>query len=409
MFPQALTGLQEGLALEMTEAFVTPQLIQWARERSHLAIDTAAEKLTIKPEKLEAWEKEGNERPTFRQAQNLAQKFHIPFGYLFLSAPPEEKLPLPDLRTVAGAQAYPPSPEFTDVLNDVLRKQQWYREYQESEGAQEVPFIGRFTLSDNPETIAVNIRDTLGIDNRMRSESDNWEIFLRDFIQRAESAGILVLRSGIVGNNTGRKLNVEEFRGFAISDNLAPVVFINGQDAKAAQIFTLAHELAHLWIGESGISNPDYRKRSSQQEHIIDRFCDQVAAETLVPKQDLLSYWQDSETLNNNLRALTARYRVSPFVILRRAYENEKVSADDYHTQYQELLADHKRVKSQKGGGNFYRNLLARNSNTLTITLLVAAAEGRVSHRDTARLLNVKVKTLPTIQNELLRIGSANA
>ncbi len=392
----------------MTEAFVTPQIIEWARQRYHLAIGTAAEKLKIKPNKLEAWEK-GDERPTFRQAQSLAQRLHIPFGYLFLSAPPEEKLPLPDLRVVAGTQPHPPSPDFSDLLNDVLRKQQWYREYQESEGAQPIPFIGRFTLSSSPEIIAVDIRDTLGINDKMRQECENWELFLRDFIQRAESAGVLVLRSGIVGNSTRRPLNVEEFRGFAISDSLAPAIFINGQDAKAAQIFTLAHELAHLWIGESGISNPEYAKRSSQQQHIIDRFCDQVAAETLVPKQDFLSHWQDSKTLNDNLQALAARYRVSPFVILRRAYESEKLTTDDYHNQYQELLADHKRIKSKKGGGNFYLNLLARNSNTLTITLLVATAEGRVSQRDTARLLNVKIKTLPAIQNELLKRGFANA
>ena len=391
----------------MAEALVTPQVIEWARQRYHLAIDTAAEKLKIKPDKLEAWEK-GDERPTFRQAQRLAQKLRIPFGYLFLSAPPEEKLPLPDLRIVAGTQPHPPSPNFSDLLNDVLRKQQWYREYQESEGAQPVPFIGRFTLSSSPETIAADIRDTLGINDRMRQESENWEQFLRDFIQKAEGAGILVLRSGIVGNNTYRKLNVEEFRGFAISDDLAPVVFINGQDAKAAQIFTLAHELAHLWIGESGISNPDYRKLSSQQQHLIDRFCDQVAAETLLPKQDFLSHWQDNKTLEDNLQALAARYRVSEFVVLRRAYESEKITADDYHTQYQELLADHRRRKSKEGGGNFYLNLLARNSNTLTITLLVATAEGRVSQRDAARLLNVKVKTLPNIQNELLSRGPAN-
>ena len=392
----------------MTEALVTPQLIEWARQRYHLAIDTAAEKLRIKPDKLEAWEK-GNERPTFRQAQRLAQKLRIPFGYLFLSAPPAEKLPLPDLRIVAGTQPHPLSPDFSDLLNDVLRKQQWYREYQESEGTQPVPFIGRFTLSSSPEIIAVDIRDTLGINDKMRRESKNWELFLRDFIQRAENAGVLVLRSGIVGNNTSRPLNVEEFRGFAISDNLAPVIFINEQDAKAAQIFTLAHELAHLWIGESGISNPDYRKRSSQQQHIIDRFCDQVAAETLLPKKDFLSHWQNNKTLKDNLQALAVRYRVSEFVVLRRVYEREKLTADDYHTQYQELLADHKRRKSKKGGGNFYLNLLARNSNTLTITLLVATAEGRVSLMDTARLLNVKVKTLPAIQNELLKRGSANA
>lgn len=391
----------------MTEALVTSQVIEWARERSYLDIDTVAEKLKIKPDKLDAWEK-GDERPTFRQAQSLAQKLHIPFGYLFLPEPPVEKLPLPDLRTVTGMPSRPPSPDFFDLLNDILRKQQWYKEYQEREGARPVPFIGRFTLSNSPEIIATDIRETLDINDKMREESENWEQFLREFIRRAENTGVLVLRSGIVGNNTYRKLDVEEFRGFAISDELAPVIFINEQDAKAAQIFTLAHELVHLWIGESGISNPDYRKRPSQQQNIIDRFCDQVAAETLLPKEDFLSRWDDNNTLKENLQTLATRYRVSEFVVLRRAYENEKLTADDYHSQYKELLAAHKRVKG-KGGGDFYRNLLARNSSKLTITLLVASAEGRVSQREAARLLNIKVKTLPVVRNEIMKRGYVNA
>ncbi len=228
----------------MTEALITPQLIEWARERCGLDKDTVAGKLKIKPDKLEAWER-GKEHPTFRQAQSLAHKLHVPFGYLFLSKPLVEKLPLPDLRTVVGTPPRLPSPDFSDLLNDVLRKQQWYREYQEREGARPVQFIDRFDLSSSPGIIATDIRRILDISDKVREKSKNWEQFLWEFIRRAENAGVLVLRSGIVGNNTLRKLNVEEFRGFAISDELAPVVFINAQDAKAAQIFTLAHELAH--------------------------------------------------------------------------------------------------------------------------------------------------------------------
>lgn len=391
----------------MTEALVTPQLLQWARERRRLPLGVAAEKLNIKPDKLERWEK-GNGRPTFRQAKRLANKFYIPFGYLFLSSPPEERLPLTDFRTVAGAKEYPPSPDFLDVLNDVLRKQQWYREYQESLGAKELQFIGRFPAEDNHQLIATDIRNTLGINENMREESHNWEQFLKEFINRAESNGILVLRSGIVGNNTHRALNVEEFRGFEISDNLAPVIFINGKDAKAAQIFTLAHELAHLWIGKSGISNPNYFNKLSHQQNPIERVCNKVAAETLLPKEEFLSYWEDRNELKDNLELLAKKYRVSEFVVLRRAYDNNKLNETDYYEFYQRLIAEHKRSKGT-GGGDFYRSLLARNSSTLTTTLLVAAAEGRISQKDAARLLNVKAKSLPVIQREILFMGSANA
>lgn len=391
----------------MQEALVTPKLLQWARERRRLSLNVAAEKLSIKPAKLGKWE-QGNGRPTFRQAKSLANKFYIPFGYLFLSSPPEEKLPLPDFRTVAGTKAYPPSPEFFDVLSDVLRKQQWYREYQERLDAEKLQFIGKFTAKDDHPLIATDIRNTLGINEKMREESPNWEQFLQEFIRRAESSGILVLRSGIVGNNTHRALNVEEFRGFTISDNLAPAIFINGKDAKAAQIFTLAHELTHLWIGESGISNPNYFNQLSYQQNSIERLCNQVAAETLLPKEEFLSYWEDRDELKDNLELLAKKYRVSEFVVLRRAYDNNKLDEHDYYEYYQRLIVEHRKSKGTSGG-NFYRSLLARNSSTLTTTLLVAAAEGRVSQKDAARLLNVKVKSLPLIQREILFMGPVNA
>ncbi|MBA7493711.1 hypothetical protein ES702_04273 [subsurface metagenome] len=390
----------------MAEALITPRLVKWARDRYHLTDDIVANKISVDVNRFRAWER-GEERPTLRQAQTLAQKLNVPFGYLFLSVPPLEELPLPDLRTMSGVPPRTPSPELFDLLNDMLRKQQWYREYQKSEGEQPIPFVGRFTSDDTPEKIATDITDTLDINDDMRQESPNWELFLREFICRAEDAGVLVMRSGIVGNNPYRKLNVYEFRGFAISDDLAPIVFVNGNDWKAAQIFTLAHEFAHLWIGESGISNLDYMKRSFEQDNDIDRFCDQVAAEVLVPSTHFLLKWNDNNTTEDNLEELARLYKVSEFVVLRRAYEKDKLSFDEYQAHYQRLQA-RQRSKGTKGGGDFYVNLLARNSSTLTRSLLVAVAEGRMPYRDAARLLNVKIKTLSDIQS-LLRKAFANA
>ncbi|UCH86293.1 MAG: ImmA/IrrE family metallo-endopeptidase [Dehalococcoidia bacterium] len=383
----------------MTEAFVTPALVKWARERNNLTADAVAEKLNVAVAKFTAWER-GDERPTLRQAQNLAQKLYVPFGFLFLSEPPSEDIPLPDLRTVTGAPLRPPSPAFLDLVYDVLRKQQWYREYQEDEGAESIPFIGRFALTDGVQTIASDIVNTLGINNVMRQESPNWEGFLREFIRRAERSRILVLRSSIVENNNYRKLDVQEFRGFAISDDLAPLVFINARDWKTAQIFTLAHEVAHLWIGESGVSNLDYRQPSWQQENHIDRKCDQIAAEILVPNSDFEVRWQDDEEVGTNLDKLAPHYRVSKFVVLRRAYENKKFSSQEYRVHYEDLMA---RItpKGTESGGDFHRTLLARNSSTFTLTLLAAAAEGRLSERDAARLLNVKVRTVGDVRNRL--------
>ena len=390
----------------MAEALVTPRLLQWARERRRLPLEEVAGKLSVKPDKLQKWER-GDDSPTFIQAKSFAEKLYVPFGYLFLNNPPEENLPLPDFRTVAGAQEYPPSPDFLDVLRDTLRKQQWYREYQEEIAAERLEFVGRFTQDADPKIIAIDIRNSLEIDENMREESRNWEQFLQEFIRRAENIGVLVLRSGIVGNNTHRPLDVEEFRGFVISDTLAPVIFINGKDAKTAQIFTLAHELAHLWMGQTGVSNPDYFNQLADPQNNNERKANQIAAETLLPTEELLDLWNNRLEKRDNIDALARIYRISQFVVLRRAFDNEKISEAEYFEYYHNLIYEHHR-STGASGGNFYRSLLARNSSTLTTTLLVACAEGRVSQKEAASLLNVKVKSIPSIQREIL-MGSADA
>jgi Zn-dependent peptidase ImmA (M78 family)/DNA-binding XRE family transcriptional regulator len=387
----------------MIEALITPKMLEWAIDRVDENYVELARKLNVKPEKINDWEK-GYAFPTFRQAQELAKKLKIPFGYLYLDTPQKEDLPLPDLRTVRSTASLRPSVDFMDVLYDSLRKQQWYREYTQQEDASPLPFIGKFSLNDDIDTIAADIRATLDINDDLRQKCSTWEEFLTELVRRAEQSRILILRSGIVGSNTHRKLSVEEFRGFVISDELAPLVFINANDYKTAQIFTLIHELAHLWIGQSGISNPDYKLRSREQRHRIDQLCDGIAAETLVPREDFYLRWNDFYRLDDNLNSLARKYRVSQFVVLRRAYELGKMQRALFLQKYHELLGKTTRKKGD-GGGDFRKLLLARNSTTFTNALLVAMSEARVLPTDAAALLNVKVSTLRTIENLLFWAG----
>lgn len=380
-----------------TEAYITPALLQWARGRYFPTVMSAAEKLHIPAEKLDAWER-GDLRPTFRQAQSLASRLHIPFGYLFLTSPPKESLPLPDLRTVAGMPPGLPSPDFLDVLNDAQRKQSWYREELESENATKLEFVGRFASGSPAEEIAADLSITLGIDDAMRRSVDSWEAFLTQFIRNAESAGVLVLRSGVAEGNNNRKLSVEEFRGFVIADDVAPLVFINSQDAKSAQIFTLAHELAHIWINQSGVSNPDFRRSADGQVNDIERLCNRVAAETLLPEREFLLDWNDSDDVAANIRALTRRYRVSAITVLRQALDFKELDEETYWTLFQ---AERDKRDRKGTGGEFYNTFFARNSRTFCATLIAAAVAGRVSDLDTAKLLNVKGQTIRRIAEHL--------
>jgi Zn-dependent peptidase ImmA (M78 family) len=386
----------------MTEAFIQPDLLRWAIERSSLPVDAVAQGAHVKPEQVKSWQN-GLGWPTFSQAQNLAHALHIPFGYLFLSTVPDEKLPIPDLRTIRNAAPEKLSTNFVDLLNSVLRKQQWYREFLQQEGYEPLDFVGRFNLSDDPNKVAKDISQTLGIDEKLRGDSSSWSEFLGKFIHRAESKRILVLRSGVVGSDNRRKLSVDEFRGFAISDQYAPLIFINVRDYKVAQIFTIAHELAHIWIGESGISNLVLKNTPPNVN--VEIFCNRVAAQLLVPEDIFFAEWHDEWSVEKNIEKMVGRFRVSSVVILRRALDLNRITKDEFFYHYDaEIKNQHMRQEEKAGksrGGNFHATLFARNSRLLTNTVVSLAYEGKLLYREAANLLGVKVKSLDKIAQKL--------
>ena len=224
---------------------VTPRLLSWARRRRGMETSNHAAKMNVLPETVAAWER-GDKRPTFRQARMFARKLYVPFGYLYLQEPPVEVMPLADFRTAGGGKPEP-SPDLLDIINDVMGKQDWLMEYKKSEGASDLPFVGRFDTTDSDTEVAADMRHTLDVDGA-RQQARNGDEFLRNLVRNTEGSGIAVMRSGVIRGNNRRPLDRNEFRGFSIPDRVAPLVFINTHDFKGAQIFTLAHELAHIWI-----------------------------------------------------------------------------------------------------------------------------------------------------------------
>ena len=386
----------------MAEAFVTPEIITWARGRLKWDHEKLAKRVGVNVRTLIAWET-GDKRPTQRQATKLADKLYVPLGYLWLSAPPALEVPIPDLRTVSDVVAQPPSADFMDVLYDARRKQHWYREYLQSEGARPLLFVGRFPLKDNPRVndVADDMRVTIGIGDA-RQEAKTSPQFLSFLAENAGKIGILVLQSGKVGDNTHRTLDVDEFRGFALVDDFAPLVFINSADTLAARIFTLAHELAHVWIGESGISNPTTIGIVLQEDNRINRFCNQVAAELLMPVASFVNEWQQDKTIEENIAALAGFYHVSRLAVLIRAYEHELLPDKIYRLQLRRLR-QWEGQNPKGGGGNFWNNFVASNSRALVHAVLTSAAEGRVSERDAATLLSLtNRKTLRSAQEKYI-------
>ncbi|KAA8700184.1 ImmA/IrrE family metallo-endopeptidase [Pseudomonas cannabina] len=372
-------------------AFVNPSILTWSRERAGLSAAQLARKLPVKPERVEEWEA-GEAKPTFLQAQKWASVAHVPFGFLFLLHPPVEPLPLPDLRTVGNSAPLRPSLELLDTVKDAIRKQDWYLEYLYNHEQQPLAFVGRFDSRSPVKAVVNDIRQTLGVDPE--TSRLDYDKYSRALIDAAEMAGVLVMRSGIALGNTHRKLEVSEFRGFAISNPLAPVVFINSSDAPTARLFTLMHELAHIWIGSSGVS--DASTLNGREE---ERFCNAVAGEFLVPEERFRSLWNSGVEWESNLAPLATRFHVSKLVIGRRALDLGFVTQEQYGAYYQRIL---KAFQDEKGGaGNYYRNATAKNSTRLSRAVLIEAMSGRMLLREAGNLLGVQPAKLRTLSETM--------
>jgi transcriptional regulator with XRE-family HTH domain len=229
---------------------INPELLVWARQRSGLDFDQLAHRFP----KLAAWE-QGEQLPTFKQLESFAQATYAPIGYFFLPRPPEEQIPIPDYRTIGDTGVRYPSADLLDTIYQCQQRQDWYREYAILTREPPVAIVGSLTTAVTVEEAADVARATLRFDADERGST--WTEAFRVLVDHAESIGFLVMVSGVVGSNTHRKLNPREFRGFALADDLAPIVFVNGADTKAAQIFTLIHELAHLWLGGGALDDAD--------------------------------------------------------------------------------------------------------------------------------------------------------
>jgi len=374
-------------------AYINPNIITWAQNRARVSDEDLSRATGAKIEKVLSWI-HGVDKPTFSQAQKVAGRLYIPFAYLFLPEPPQEVIPLPDLRTMRNrGMRESISVDLKDTIFTVLRRQEWYKDYLQDQDASPLEFIGSIDMQHDPKIVATQIKNHLGL-NAIDPSGMSWEEYQRTIINAAEAAGILVMRSGIVDNNTHRPLDINEFRGFAISDPVAPIVFINLKDAPSARLFTLIHELVHLWIGQSGISTA-----SANEELLVERFCNQVAGEFLAPETDVLRLWDDRKDLDVNVANLARHFHVSRYVIIRRAYDLKLVTYDNYQDYYRALMRQFD--EAEGGGGNFYATAQNKNSAKFSKALLDEALSGRVLLRDAGRLLGVSPAKLKKFATEI--------
>ena len=360
---------------------VNPERLRWARDRAGLDAD----RLTRKFPKYEEWEA-GTARPTLKQLEAVAKATHAPVGLFFMSEPWDEPVPIPDFRVLGNRPMSRPSVDLLETVYLCQQRQEWYRDFARLERIDPPALVRIATTRSDVETTARMMREALGFDVDHRSQLSTWVDALRLFVAQADASGILVMVNGIVGNNTTRRLDPAEFRGFALADDLAPLVFVNGADTKAAQMFTLAHELAHICLGESALSDIEAVVKPS---HSIELWCDRVAAELLVPGAILANEFRASVDLSAEVSRLGATFqsehtsRPAKSVRLGSALDREAFEA----AYWGEL--DRLATVSQ-GGGNFHPTLRMRVGRRFGKALVDSTLGGRTSFTESFRLLGIR-------------------
>ena len=354
----------------------SPEVLRWARERAGLKLAD----LQGRCPKLEDWEA-GTSQPTMRQLEQFATATRVPFGFLFLPEPPEMPLPFADFRRVENRRRQGVSPELMDTIHLMRRRQAWLREEQIEADVAPLECVGSARLADDPAATGRDMRRVLGLEDGWTKLASTWTAAVGTLRSAIEELGIMAVINGVVGNNTRRKLDVGEFRGFALSDPYAPLIFVNGADAKSAQMFTLAHELAHLWLGDMGEGLSGFQGLQPDGGD-VERFCDQAAAEFLVPAMELRDAWQGIAATGTAFEKLARRFKVSPVVIGRRAMDLDLVEPEKFFSFYRNYMKRERQEQQPGIGGDFYNNQNTRVGRLFASHVTRAAQEGRIGFKE---------------------------
>jgi Zn-dependent peptidase ImmA (M78 family) len=358
-----------------------------------MSIETAASKVPVQPEKLAQWES-GAAQPTIRQAEILANAYRRPLALFFLPQLPHDFMPLQDYRRKTAG---PLTTASVFIIREIQQRQAWAREFCEENGESALPFVGRYSIRHSPTTVARDMLDELGIDPGKYRPGNP----MKEWIEKAETKGIFISRTSFVHSRL--TLDSEEFQGFAIADPIAPFVFINSDDWGTAQLFSLVHELAHIWINQSGISSEIVHEGSERdRQHPVELFCNHVAANCLLPEEIMNIMPENTFDLLSQVQTTARHYGVSSFVLLVRALELRMISHKHYRDlkkeaekAYQDYIRQEEiraiKQKEQESGPNPYLIRANRNGHLFTRFVIDAYRNGAIQPTEASNLLNTHV------------------
>lgn len=370
----------------MSRVAVNEAVMNWAVNRSGFTVGELQDRFP----KIRQWVV-GESQPSLRQLESLSRVTLTPLGYFFLAEPPEEQLPVPHFRTHADGRPSQPSAELLETIHMMQRRQAWVREFLSEQGQEPLPIVRSARPRELPTSVVNRLRRMLGLDEDWASRQPSWTDALHVLREAMESAGLLVVINGVVGNNTRRKLNPGEFRGFVLVDEYAPLVFVNGADGKAAQMFTLAHELAHIAFGSSAAF--DLRDMLPADDP-TERACNQLAAEFLVPESELRPFWPSVQRALRPFQAIARHFKVSQLVAARRTLDLrliQKAAFLEFYRAYQH--EERRTAASRPAGGDFYATQNVRVGRRFAQAVVRAAREGKLLFSEAYRLTGLYGKS----------------
>lgn len=370
-----------------TSVPISEDILQWIMTRVRL--ESLPPKVATN---LKKWS-EKEKIPTFNQIEDVSKATGIPLGYFFLKTPPKEDLTLIEYRTVDSIELMNPSRELIDTMHNMELVQDWVHDQLLMEGTSKLPFVGAQNEKTGIDHFAVSVRKILSLKVDWFVHSGGVRDSFNKLRAAMNAAGVIVMISGIVENNTHRPLDINEFRAFAMTDALAPLIFINGNDSDNGKLFSLLHEFVHLCMGENSLFNERYN--SGQNASHKEAVCNAVAAEILVPQALFVKAWQtaikDVDT-EQAIRIVARDFKCGSTVVARRALDNGFIEQQLYKKTAELAITFYneqkQRQKETGSGGDFYKTALNRIDPRFLKMLISSVATGKTLYSDAFRLTN---------------------
>ena len=360
---------------------ISEKVLLWAIARAGFDVT----EFTLQFPKVKDW-MDKKKKPTVKQLEKFSSRVHLPFGYLFLKEPPKENLPFPFFRTIGNGQDEV-SVNVYDTILLLQWRQEWLSGYLMDNGHSPLDFVGKFKDEKDPVKLAGHIRQLTGLEEGWAKPFAYLYETVNSLVEKIEELGVITMFNGVVENNTKRPIKVEECRGFVLVDDYSPVMFVNSRDAKAAQLFTIIHEFAHILLGHSaGFDN----RNLLPADDPIEKLCDQVAAEFLVPEETFNRLWAEAP----EIARVSRFFKVSQIVVARRALDLGKITKKEFFAFYKDYIGKLKGKKeNQSPGGDFYRTVKKRVSPTFAAYVHHAVKTNQLSYREAYRLTSLTGKT----------------